>query len=88
MSNTQSNHTGVGKETELSVSTVSGTVYVRMTKQDFLRAAEQAGSANEKALKATIKIHLSHECLEAFKGFWKFCQLKHKGCENGYQKTR
>lgn len=33
MSNTQSNHTGVSKEIELSISTVSGTVYVRMTIQ-------------------------------------------------------
>lgn len=71
MSNTQSNRTGVSKKKELSISTVSGTVYVRMTTQGgFFKICR---TAYEKALKATIKIHLSHERLKAFKGFWKFC---------------
>lgn len=74
MSNTQSNRTAVSKEKELSISTVSGTVYVRMTIQGgFFKICRTGRFSYEKALKATIKIHLSHKCLEAFKGFWKFC---------------
>lgn len=36
MSNTQSHRRGVSKEKELSISTASGTVYVRMTIQGGL----------------------------------------------------